>query len=79
MAEPVTVDLTHALEGATAAALEAGALLGAVRGRESVTLNWSRALLSCRPLTGGRARPSPFWPVDALWLAEALLALGLRT
>jgi ADP-ribosyl-[dinitrogen reductase] hydrolase len=57
----------------------AGALLGAVYGRESVPRAWRRAILGCRPMEGGagvkRPRPAPFWPVDALELAEAL-ALG---
>jgi ADP-ribosylglycohydrolase/fructose-1,6-bisphosphatase/inositol monophosphatase family enzyme len=54
----------------------AGALLGAVHGREGVPQRWRRALLGCRPLPiEGVLRPRPvtFWPVDALVLAERLL------
>jgi ADP-ribosylglycohydrolase len=60
----------------------AGALLGAVHGRSGVPERWIKAVLSCRPLPPGIAgnehpRPPEFWPVDALELAEALLATGL--
>lgn len=57
----------------------AGALLGAVHGRQAVPSRWLRAALSCRPLPpkvpGHNQHPQPmeFWPVDALELAEALL------
>lgn len=55
----------------------AGALLGAVHGRDAVPLRWRNAVLTCRPLAGApgvrRPRPKPFWPVDALELAERLL------
>jgi ADP-ribosylglycohydrolase/fructose-1,6-bisphosphatase/inositol monophosphatase family enzyme len=59
----------------------AGALLGAVHGRNGVPLGWQRALASCRPLrdsAAGAARPRPrsFWPVDAWMLAEAMLVAG---
>jgi ADP-ribosylglycohydrolase len=58
----------------------AGALLGAVHGREALPAGWRRAILSCRPLAGlpgvKRPRPQPFWPVDALELAERLLLAG---
>ncbi|MBL8681992.1 MAG: ADP-ribosylglycohydrolase family protein [Myxococcales bacterium] len=57
----------------------AGALLGAVYGREAVPRAWRRAILGCRPIAGAagvhQPRPAPFWPADALELAEAL-ALG---
>ena len=55
----------------------AGALLGAVHGRHAIPSRWLHALLSCRPLEGSASRhpqPVEFWPVDALQLAEALLA-----
>jgi len=57
----------------------AGALLGAVHGREAVPVAWRNRILCCRPLPGHahHARPRPFWPVDALLLAEALLCAGL--
>jgi ADP-ribosylglycohydrolase/fructose-1,6-bisphosphatase/inositol monophosphatase family enzyme len=57
----------------------AGALLGAVHGRRAVPPRWLGALLSCRTLEGaGTSHPQPpyLWPVDALELAEALLAAG---
>jgi ADP-ribosylglycohydrolase/fructose-1,6-bisphosphatase/inositol monophosphatase family enzyme len=57
----------------------AGALLGAVFGREAVAADWRRLVLSCRPDTAARAqRPRPwcFWPVDLLNLAELLLLCG---
>jgi ADP-ribosylglycohydrolase/fructose-1,6-bisphosphatase/inositol monophosphatase family enzyme len=57
----------------------AGALLGAVHGRDAVPRRWQAALLSCRPLPDSGTRhpmPQEFWPVDALLLAEALLAGG---
>jgi ADP-ribosylglycohydrolase/fructose-1,6-bisphosphatase/inositol monophosphatase family enzyme len=57
----------------------AGALLGAVHGRQGIPARWLRALLSCRPLPGSgthHPRAAAFWPVDALELAEALLVAG---
>jgi ADP-ribosyl-[dinitrogen reductase] hydrolase len=56
----------------------AGALLGAVHGREAIPCQWRMMVLSCRPVEGlsvtGHPRPMPFWPVDALELAERLAA-----
>ena len=58
----------------------AGALLGAVHGREAIPRQWRNLILSCRPLDSApgvrRPRPAPFWPVDALELAELLLLTG---
>ena len=58
----------------------AGALLGAVHGREAVPLQWRSMVLSCRPIEGlpgiRRPRPRSVWPVDAMTLAERLLELG---
>jgi ADP-ribosylglycohydrolase/fructose-1,6-bisphosphatase/inositol monophosphatase family enzyme len=57
----------------------AGALLGAVHGREAVPAAWRRAVRSCRPLRevgAQQPRPKEFWPVDALELAERLLMVG---
>jgi len=58
----------------------AGALLGAVHGRDAVPPAWRRMILTCRPLAGLAAvrhpRPRAFWPVDVLELAERLLCLG---
>jgi ADP-ribosylglycohydrolase len=58
----------------------AGALVGAVHGRQAVPPRWVNSLLSCRPLreTATRhAQPPEFWPVDVLDLAEALLFAGM--
>ncbi|MBI2565828.1 MAG: ADP-ribosylglycohydrolase family protein [Candidatus Schekmanbacteria bacterium] len=56
----------------------AGALLGAVHGRRAIPPQWRDLVLSCRPVNGAanvhHPRPRAFWPVDALTLAEALLA-----
>lgn len=58
----------------------AGALLGAVMGREAVPARWQRAVLSCRPMDGvsgvRRPRPATHRPVDALVLAEQLVSAG---
>jgi ADP-ribosylglycohydrolase len=60
----------------------AGALLGAVHGREALPATWRNLILSCRPVEGApgvrRPRPAPFWPIDALELAERLLLAGVR-
>jgi ADP-ribosylglycohydrolase/fructose-1,6-bisphosphatase/inositol monophosphatase family enzyme len=59
----------------------AGALLGAVDGREGVPAQWRQMILSCRPhpLRAKRPRPLAYWPVDALELAERLLLAGRLT
>ena len=58
----------------------AGALLGALHGRDGIPLIWRQLVLSCRPTEGlahvPRPRPRPCWPVDALALAERLLVAG---
>ncbi len=57
----------------------AGALLGAVHGRDAVPTRWLMPILACRPLPKTRTahpRPVEFWPVDVLELAEALLIAG---
>ncbi|MBI4320720.1 MAG: ADP-ribosylglycohydrolase family protein [Chloroflexi bacterium] len=55
----------------------AGALLGAVYGRDAVPWQWRQMVLSCRPIAGldGVRHPRPrfLWPVDAMELAERLL------
>ena len=58
----------------------AGALLGAVHGREAVPAQWRSMVLSCRPLAprARRPRPRPYWPVDVLEIAERLLLAGSR-
>ena len=57
-------------------AAAAGALLGALHGREAIPPRWIFPVLSCRPLAeAGALRPRPieYWPDDVLELAEALL------
>jgi ADP-ribosylglycohydrolase len=57
----------------------AGALLGAVHGRQAVPARWVRAIRCCRPVRGTpgmHPRASTYWPVDVLELAEALLLAG---
>jgi len=56
----------------------AGALLGAVHGRDGVPAQWRQMILSCRAhaLRARRPRPLPYWPVDVLELAERLLLVG---
>jgi ADP-ribosyl-[dinitrogen reductase] hydrolase len=52
----------------------AGALLGAVHGRDAVPPPWRSAVLTARALPGTpRPRPQCLWPVDAEDLAERLL------
>ena len=55
----------------------AGALLGAVHGRDAVPAQWVECLLACRPQEGRadvyNPRPRCYWPVDALDLAEQLV------
>jgi ADP-ribosyl-[dinitrogen reductase] hydrolase len=57
-----------------------GALLGAVYGRAAIPWQWRDRVLTCRPIQKfvgvKRPRPQPFWPIDALQLAERLLILG---
>jgi ADP-ribosylglycohydrolase len=58
----------------------AGALLGAVHGLEATPAQWRDKLLNCRPKAGmphvRHPRPERFWPVDALHMAQCLLAGG---
>ena len=52
----------------------AGALLGAVHGRDAVPAAWRSAVLTARALPGTpRPRPQCLWPVDCDDLAERLL------
>jgi ADP-ribosylglycohydrolase len=55
-----------------------GALVGAVYGRDAIPAQWQRTILTCRPMPGQslvkQPRPAVYWPVDALVLAERLLA-----
>jgi ADP-ribosylglycohydrolase len=56
----------------------AGALLGAVHGRNAVPAQWRSMILSCRPhpLRARRPRRRIYWPTDVLELAERLLLAG---
>jgi ADP-ribosyl-[dinitrogen reductase] hydrolase len=58
----------------------AGALLGAVYGRQAVPKQWVEKLLTCRPESGHPSvrhpRPECFWPVDVLHIAFCLAAGG---
>jgi ADP-ribosyl-[dinitrogen reductase] hydrolase len=60
----------------------AGALLGAVWGRDAIPIQWRDRILTCRPLRGLagvlRPRPAVYWPVDALCLAEQLVVAGMH-
>lgn len=54
----------------------AGALLGALAGRDGVPARWTATILGARALREGgasRPRPATFWADDLLELAEALL------
>jgi ADP-ribosyl-[dinitrogen reductase] hydrolase len=58
----------------------AGALLGAVHGRDAMPQQWVDKILNCRPAFGQanvqHPRPECFWPVDALHIARRLVAGG---
>jgi ADP-ribosylglycohydrolase len=54
----------------------AGALLGALHGRDAFPQRWILPVLACRPLAEAadpRPRPMEYWPDDVLEVAEALL------
>ena len=55
-----------------------GALMGAVHGREAVPVQWTTAVLNCRPHAEQpnvfKPRPEVFWPIDALELAGKLIS-----
>jgi ADP-ribosylglycohydrolase len=55
-----------------------GALMGAVHGREAMPVQWTNAVLNCRPRAGQpdvfMPRPEIFWPIDTLELAQKLLS-----
>lgn len=74
--EGVVDTVRHGGDTDTNAAI-AGALLGAVYGREAVPEQWVQAILNCRPTKEQpevvHPRPPELWPVDALELAAALL------
>ena len=73
--EGVVDTIMHGSDTDTNAAI-AGALLGAVHGRESIPFQWRSMVLSCRSeVAAGAVHPRPwaFWPVDLLNLAELLV------
>ena len=76
--EAVVDTVKHGGDTDTNAAI-CGALLGSVYGRDSVPERWTEAILNCRLESGNprvkQPRPKVFWPVDALELAERLLAV----
>ena len=56
----------------------AGALMGAVYGRDAIPAQWRRMVVTCRPLARAdgsvhHPRPRCLWPVDVMALAERLL------
>jgi ADP-ribosyl-[dinitrogen reductase] hydrolase len=57
-----------------------GALLGAVHGASAFPSRWIEPVLSCRPDAGRpgvrQPRPSQYWPVDAIDLADRLVEIG---
>jgi ADP-ribosylglycohydrolase/fructose-1,6-bisphosphatase/inositol monophosphatase family enzyme len=57
----------------------AGALLGAVHGREAIPAQWRSMVLSCRPdpFCAAKPRPMACWPGDVFELAERLLLAGV--
>lgn len=59
----------------------AGALLGAVYGRDSIPISWRQSVLSCKPhavIGATHPRPLCLWPSDLGILTEQLLILGER-
>jgi ADP-ribosylglycohydrolase len=57
----------------------AGALCGAVFGRDSIPFSWRQLILSCRPhpvIRPAHPRPLCLWPSDLTVLAERLLLCG---
>ncbi|MCE2523651.1 MAG: ADP-ribosylglycohydrolase family protein [Rhodobacteraceae bacterium] len=56
-----------------------GALLGSVYGIDALPERWVNTVLNCRPEAGKagvrQPRPEKFWPVDAMKLADELLAV----
>jgi ADP-ribosyl-[dinitrogen reductase] hydrolase len=77
--EGVVDTVMHGGDTDTNAAI-AGALLGAVYGRDNIPVQWRDKLLDCRPEAGRphvrHPRPECFWPVDAFELAMSLVAGG---
>jgi ADP-ribosylglycohydrolase len=61
----------------------AGALLGAVHGREAIPAQWAECILACRPAKGNprthHPRPECYWPCDALELSASLVGMKFRS
>jgi len=74
--EGVVDTVMHGGDTDTNAAI-AGALLGAVYGKEAIPAQWSEKVLTCRPEAGNplvrNPRPECFWPLDALHIARRLV------
>lgn len=73
--EAMQSTVAHGGDRDTNAAI-AGALLGALHGRDAIPSNQVLAVLACRPLAecgALRPRPMEYWPDDVLELAEAVL------
>ncbi|MGQ0653005.1 MAG: inositol monophosphatase family protein [Betaproteobacteria bacterium] len=76
--DAVRATVAHGGDADTNAAI-AGALLGALHGRDAIPSKWMLQVLACRPLAecaALRPRPMEYWPDDILELAEALLLAG---
>jgi ADP-ribosylglycohydrolase/fructose-1,6-bisphosphatase/inositol monophosphatase family enzyme len=76
--EGVVDTVMHGDDSDTNAAI-AGALLGAVYGRDAVPFQWRQMVLTSRPTTDPRIahpRPMSLWPVDLPILTELLLLAG---
>ena len=57
----------------------AGALLGAVHGRDSIPASWRQLVLSCKPhavIDAAHPRPLCLWPSDLGILTEQLMIVG---
>jgi len=75
--EPALIETVGACGEADASGAIAGALLGALYGRDTLPARWLLPLLACRPDAEAGA-PQPrrmaYWPDDVLDLAESLTA-----
>lgn len=77
LAEGVVATVHRGGDTDTNAAI-AGALLGAVHGRDAIPTQWRSMILSCHPVAPWARRPRPmaYWPVDVFELSELLLLAG---
>lgn len=71
------IDTVHQGGDTDTNAAIAGALLGALQGRDAIPEQWLNALMTCRPQASNpsikRPRPECFWPIDANEVAEQLI------